>query len=144
MFKSTTFLAIALLAFSSCTTESIVDPLVGDYYAIFLCSDQTEESLETQDYIDAEVREINGDRIAINFDSNLGSMTADVNEDHDIIMTSYDRANHPLATMVGRGDFSEATIHNSDSTAKFINLHFQDEVSSRYCMMQLIEKIEKP
>jgi len=73
MFKSTIFFAVVLIAFSSCSKESIIEPIVGEYHAALLCSETGEE----EGYVDAVVRELSGDRIAIDFDSEVGSMTAE-------------------------------------------------------------------
>jgi len=46
-----------------------------------------------------------------------------------------------MTTMKGTGEFRIETIQNSTRTAKLIVIHFEDEDPTKYCMLQLVEKI---
>lgn len=147
MFKSTLFILITLITFTSCSEDSIVDPIVGEYTGGLLINSATltgQTSVE-ETYEDVEVTELSGDRISINLGPQYENFIGDVSEDHEITMSSYSGTSASgiaLELNSGVGQFSIDTVVGSGQKIKVLTLFFEDfDQNESAAMMQLVEKI---
>ncbi len=144
MFKSTLFIAIALIIFTSCTEDSLVDPIVGDYTGTLMISPADTTAI-TETFADVEVTEHSPEQISISLGPQYTNYIGDVSEDFEITTQSYEgisAGGRELIFPTGKGEYRTDTIVGSSEKIKTITISFEDQDGrENAAWLQLVEKI---
>lgn len=144
MFKSTLFIVIALITFSSCSEESFVDPIIGDYTATLMINPADTTAI-TESFADVEVTEHSADQIAISLGPQYTNYIGNVAEDYGITMQSYEgisAGGRDLIFPSGTGQYTTDTIVGTSQKIKTITISFEDQDGrENAAWLQLVEKI---